>query len=341
MSININVFAGPAHKNSWQRLRSESCALREKGLTHGTWANKVSHLRTYLTFTTYYDVPDFPIHLPVLLRFIAFLARGTHAPKSATNILGSVKWFASFLDPPSAKLFDALTVSASLKGLKAQLSRPVRQKLPFSVSHLLKIYNILDLTDVKQLSCWCAMLLAFFGCFRLSNLVPSSLSKFDPLKQLKRDDIMFEGNVVLIYYKWSKTNQNSSKVSWIPICPVADIRFNVKHFLVKLFKSVKVPSSAPLFSYDKKLFHSRYTLVRMLDMCVFKCGLPPADYSWHSFRRGAAVFAFELGLADSAVQLLGDWSSSAFKNYLEFSFLRKVSVAETIANNFDLYVKKY
>ena len=77
----------------------------------------------------------------------------------------------------------------------------------------------------------------------------------------------------------------------------------------------------------------------MLDQCVVEAGLSPEDYSWHSFRRGAAVFAFELGLADSAVQLLGDWSSSAFKHYLEFAFLKKISVAETIADNFNAHVK--
>ena len=50
---------------------------------------------------------------------------------------------------------------------------------------------------------------------------------------------------------------------------------------------------------------------------------------------GAAVFAFELGLADSAVQLLGDWSSAAFKNYLEFAFVRKANIARLLASNFD------
>ena len=80
--------------------------------------------------------------------------------------------------------------------------------------------------------------------------------------------------------------------------------------------------------------------MRLLDICIYNAGLPLADCSWHSFLRGAAVFAFELGLADSAVQLLGDWSSEAFKNYLEFSFLRKVSVAREIALNFDTKVKQ-
>ena len=87
------------------------------------------------------------------------------------------------------------------------------------------------------------------------------------------------------------------------------------------------------------MFHSKYSLIRMLDQCVFEAGLPVNDYSWHSFRRGAAVFAFELGLDDTAVQLLGDWSSPAFKQYLEFAFVRKVSVAEKIAKSFDSHMK--
>ena len=145
---------------------------------------------------------------------------------------------------------------------------------------------------------------------------------------------------MLVYYKWSKTNQSANKVAWIPICTVPDPRFNLKYYFEKLFSNVRVPGNAPLFSYSKSHCHSRYTLRRLLDICVFQAGLSPGDYSWHSFRRGAAIFAFEAGLADSAVQLLGDWSSSAFTHYLEFAFLRKVSVAETIASQFVDHLKK-
>ena len=70
-------------------------------------------------------------------------------------------------------------------------------------------------------------------------------------------------------------------------------------------------------------------------MALSNAGLSLADYSWHSFRRGSAVFAFELGLADSAVQLLGDWTSPAFKKYLEFAFVRKADIAKKISKNFD------
>ena len=122
----------------------------------------MSHLRQYVTFTVYYNVPDFPVHLTILLRFIALLGRSTLAANSASNIVASIRWFTAFLDPPSVKVFESVLVLASLKGLKAQLSRPVRQMLPFSVDHLCKFYYILDFSEVSHLSCWCAMLLAFF-----------------------------------------------------------------------------------------------------------------------------------------------------------------------------------
>ena len=137
----------------------------------------------------------------------------------------------------------------------------------------------------------------------------------------------------------SNTNQSSSKVAWIPICPVSDSRFNLKLNLEKLFLECKASKDSPLFMYDKRVYHSRNSLVTLLNKCVSAANLSIVDYSWHSFRRGSAMFAFELGLADSAVQLLGDWSSSAFKHYLEFAFKRKVSISETIASNFDNCVK--
>ena len=335
-------FTGVAHKGSWRKLQVESCAIRERGRSKGTWANKVSHLRQYLVFTTYFGVQDFPVHLGILLRFIACLGSSLVAYQYACNIVSSVKWFATMLDPSSVKIFDSVLVVESLKGLKAQLSRPVRQKLPFSINHLCLFYSFLDLNNVKQLSCWCAMLLAFFGCFRLSNLVPTSKGKFDSLKHLKRDDIKFEKEFVLIYYKWSKTNQNStsSKVAWVPLSPVSDYRFNVKSHLQMLFSIVKVSSDSPLFTYKENVYHSRHSLVKLLELCVSKAGLSMSDYSWHSFRRGAAVFAFELGLADSAVQLLGDWSSAAFKNYLEFAFIRKAAIAKKVARSFDGQLKQ-
>ena len=159
------------------------------------------------------------------------------------------------------------------------------------------------------------------------------------MKQLRVSDVKFHSGIVLVYYKYSKTNQNSSRVSWVPIYPVYDSRFNLEKHLKALISSAKAKSDAPLFSFNSKDFHSRATLVRSLDKCIFEAGLPVADYSWHSFRRGAAVLAYELGMSDSSVQVLGDWASSAFKAYLEFAFERKLAVANKMSKKFNYFVK--
>ena len=196
---------------SWRSLRVESCVLREKGLARGSWANRVSHLRAYEDFTIYFGVQDFPVLMGVLLRFIAMLGRGPYTYQSATNIISSVKYFSSVLAPPSNKVFEAVLVSDSLRGLKAQLSRPVHQKLPILVDHLVRFHGILDMGSPKHLAAWCAMLLAFFGCMRVSNLVLAAQKDFDPLKHLKRDDIKFVDDMLLVFFKRSKTNQSAKK----------------------------------------------------------------------------------------------------------------------------------
>ena len=131
------IISGIAHRGSWRKLGLESCALRSKGHAEGTWFNKISHLRQYVIFCSYYQVPDFPIHLGILLRFIAFLGRGSLAYKSATNILSNITFFASLLSPPHVKVFDAVLYSISLRGLEAKLSRSVHQKFSFYYQSLM------------------------------------------------------------------------------------------------------------------------------------------------------------------------------------------------------------
>ena len=65
--------------------------------------------------------------------------------------------------------------------------------LPITIDILLKIYNHIDLSDVKHATIWSLFLFAFFLMARKSNLVPDSVHKFDSKKQLTREKI------VLIY----------------------------------------------------------------------------------------------------------------------------------------------
>ena len=57
-------------------------------------------------------------------------------------------------------------------------------------------------------------------------------------------------------------------------------------------------------------------------------GVPNAQgFRGHSFRRGAASWAFNQGVPGELIQLYGDWSSDAYKLYLEFSHDAKLVLA--------------
>lgn len=50
----------------------------------------------------------------------------------------------------------------------------------------------------------------------------------------------------------------------------------------------------------------------------------------HSFRRGAATWAFSCGVPGEPIQLYGDWSSDAYKLYLEYSLESKLALANQL-----------
>ena len=67
---------------------------------------------------------------------------------------------------------------------------------------------------------------------RKSNMVPVSLTEFDPHKQLLRQDVVIFKEVLLVFVKWSKTNQFGNRLLKIPLtaipgsilCPVKAYR---------------------------------------------------------------------------------------------------------------------
>ena len=69
-------------------------------------------------------------------------------------------------------------------------------------------------------------LIAFFGFFRISNLVPSATTKFDVKKQLCVGDVLFEQTYCAIVVKWSKTIRTPDRATYV-ILPRSKTRFCV------------------------------------------------------------------------------------------------------------------
>ena len=131
MICNFFLFPGLVQSAGWLRLRQESCVLCQKGLANGTWFNRVAHLRAYIAFTCYFGVPDFPVHLEVLLRFTALLARGPYAFGSAVNILGGLRWFAKILDPASENTLTQYYLKSPWKAWRRSSQDPYAKSFLF------------------------------------------------------------------------------------------------------------------------------------------------------------------------------------------------------------------
>ena len=65
-----------------------------------------------------------------------------------------------------------------------------------------------------------AMLILFFSCMRVSNLVPSSTNTLKSIKYLKRADITFTTDAMILCLRWSKTLQNKDNLFMLPTADV-------------------------------------------------------------------------------------------------------------------------
>ncbi|CAH3140932.1 unnamed protein product, partial [Pocillopora meandrina] len=96
-----------------------------------------------------------------------------------------------------------------------------------------------------------------------------------------------------------------------PLCPVSAYRRMIE--LIPAHRSCPVfllPGPSGVVPFTKRSFVSQFRT------CLSHIGVPHADrYRGHSFRRGAASWAFSCGVPGELIQLYGDWSSDSYKLY--------------------------
>ncbi|XP_073439516.1 uncharacterized protein [Dendrobates tinctorius] len=156
-----------------------------------------------------------------------------------------------------------------------------------------------------------AFSLAFFGAFRLGELVsPSRFKKGGLLRQ----DVDVFGDRLEITLRFSKTDRDGKgcrvvlcEVSGSPLCPVSCMR---------IFGTGGRSFTDPLLVHGNGSFLSRFQFVTIFRRCLERGGLPAREYSGHSFRIGAATEAARRGLGEDMVRRIGRWESVRFRSYV-------------------------
>ncbi len=187
--------------------------------------------------------------------------------------------------------------------------------------------------DPDIIMLWAACTTAFFGFFRLGELITPSAAAFDPTIHLTPADVAIDNranpSLVEIHLKISKTDQERKGVSVYlgktddDLCPVA---------AVSAFLAVRGRAPGPFFRFQNLSPLTKDTFIKHVRAALSTLGYNPRLYAGHSFRIGAATTAAENGLEDSTIKALGRWESDAFQAYVKIPRDRLASFSRTLSS---------
>lgn len=101
------------------------------------------------------------------------------------------------------------------------------------------------------------------------------------------------------------------------VCPVQCMR---------RFLAVHPGPGWPLFTYQDFKFLTRQDIVNLLASC-----LPNIPHiNTHSFRIGGASAAAAAGVPDSTIQILGRWTSDAYRRYLHLDDAQVIGLSRSL-----------
>jgi integrase len=214
-------------------------------------------------------------------------------------------------------VFESEFVHRVLKGLRrstplhdksraAPITRPILEQI--------LVHNAIDTDDINVNAAFTS---AFSGFLRSGEFTQEDRlnKRTQAFTKLTRSDVHFAINdeYVLLRLKRSKTDilhrgvEITLAATGHNTCPVTALRM--------LFTVDPQPPSAPLFRLRNKAF-SYSAMVTILRQRLRRAGIAdPEAYRGHSFRRGAAQHASDIGLPQSDIQSLGRWTSEAFRVY--------------------------
>ena len=313
--------------NDWFQLELELSQSQRAALNQGTSANYSKYLESYQEFCKKYGYSDFPLTGIAVSMFAQYLSRTVKPQtiKQAVSALRTVSVTAGFKIPD--KQFPLVTLT--LRGIGNLNPAPPKRAHPMTIRILLIIRQNLNLSDPFESTMWALFTTCFFLLFRKSNVTPD---KFWEDKYMRREHIQKTVNGFLITLYWTKTIQAGDRALQFPllaapgsaVCPVWAIK--------NMIKRTPAPPESPAFCYSNGFPIMYHTFNSFLKKQIKKLGLSEQGWSTHCFRRGGSSYLAACGVPDRQIQILGDWKSDCYKQYIHCPWQEKLNIANKVKN---------
>ncbi len=281
----------------------------------GTNANHMSQIRLFTAFCIYFNLEHVQTRSDTLCAYIEFLTRSFKAPDSIRNYISGIKHYFRLRNLPLSGI-ESYEVQLMLRALDLTMLHIRRPRPYVSVNLIYALVANCHFLGDHGLILKTAILFAFFGMLRRSNLAPDSGNMFEPKRHTCRDDIIKSHPGLIILLKWSKTCQDFKSVSLVPLpalpghpmCPLE--AFNA---MVHTFPAKKKNSA--LFINKAGLPVTTTWLAQQLNILSHLANLK-TKITWHDFRRAGAELCFKAGLECGQIKQHGIWRSDAFWVYI-------------------------
>ena len=298
-------------------------AYFNQGLAQSTQKTYSTAMRHFHEFCARFNITTpFPITEHTMCCFAAYLADRTLSPQTVKGYLAAVRNMQLSLGLPDPRDHSSLPrlkrVLAGISRVRLSQQHCPRVRLPITGSLLTRIHTALvQSTNPDRTLIWAISSLAFFGFFRLGELLVESADQYQQASCLSWGDVAVDSistpSMVRVHLRRSKCDQFGKGVDVIvgrtgsPICPVTAVLEYIR---------VRQDEPGPFFINRKKEPATKPWLVQQVRRILQTLGLPQDNYAGHSFRIGAATSAALAGIEDSTIQALGRWQSAAFLQYI-------------------------
>ena len=303
------------------QLKAAAHHLMSHAYRPGTKANHTRQFKVYIQFCQHYKLQALNPSTETLCLYATYLSNRLKAPKAVSNYMAAVRLLHKYLDLLPENM-DSFQLSLILRAIKINKRHCEHQKPPIDPPLLKRLCQLCDrIKSPSSRMLKCALVFAFYGFLRQSNLAPRRSHDFDPTRHTCRGDIIITHNTsISILIKWSKNRQSMEDNMIVSLPSMPGDSLDPVTAYRNMLKDVPTASANdPLLqlpSNGSSQTVTVNTLRRGLAKLLAACNINPHLYSLHSLRRGGASAAYTAGADPHHIMQHGGWKSQAFWGYI-------------------------
>ena len=236
--------------DAFQELLGRNQHYKRNGFSESHWNKLSGSVKDFSQFCQQFNLgAPFPSSCYQLDLWQTHLAsRGTiKCPKTISSHLSAIRTVNRLYSYPELDPSDP-QIRLTFNGIRRELKWIPQKKRPHTLEIRKAIFQNLDFRNVDNLTFALISDVMFFLLLRVSNVLPKTLSSFNPVKQLCRDNVRFYGDRIALDFVWAKNNQYSERATTVSIMKT-NCEFDTVSMMEDLFGRVPtVRINQPLFT---------------------------------------------------------------------------------------------